>query len=181
MNSEENQQQCPVVEKPNPIQSVWSQLQKEQGRKRPPVQVEDQDVMLFDVFLLVNLSLSISFWVVHRMDLSYVGSAFNEGCLLSVCWLVAGLWNGVFLNSAVDGHYGSTDERGGPKAAGLLALNTFVGTINLRLLFALMVAVLGHRHVGGIGGEEFMPLELGCGLILMTSWRALHSSVTPRI
>mmetsp|Transcript_11842 Transcript_11842/g.15545 ORF Transcript_11842/g.15545 Transcript_11842/m.15545 type:complete len:234 (+) Transcript_11842:178-879(+) len=165
----------------NLFKSLMKLIQDEQGRQRPPLQVEDQDVMIFDVFLLINLTLSISMWVVHRTQIEYIGAAFNEGCLLAFCWLIAGLWNGAFLNSAVDGHYGSSDERAGPKAAAFLALNTYVGVINLRLLFALIVAVVEHRQVGGIGGEEFMPLELGFGLILMSSWRFFHSSVIPRM
>ncbi|KAL7580117.1 hypothetical protein ACA910_012877 [Epithemia clementina (nom. ined.)] len=147
---------------------------------RPPIQVDDSDLLLYDIFLLVNLSLSISFWVVHRMQIGYIGLAFNEGCLLALCWVGAGLWNGVFLHSAVDGHYRSSDDRAGPKAACLLALSTFVGSINLRLLFALIVAAAEHRPIGAIGGEQLMPLELGFGMMLMTSWRALHSFLTPR-
>ena len=150
-------------------------------RPRPPVDVDDPDLLLYDVFLLVNLSLSISFWVVHRMKLDFIGQAFNEGCLLALCWVVAGLWNGVFLYSAVDGHYGSADERAGPKAAFLLAFHTFIGSINIRLVVALLLAVVEHRPIGGFGGEELLPLELGCGLILMSGWRALHSSMTPRL
>ena len=177
----DNETEKSIEKDVNLLESLMNTLRDEQSRKRPPLQVEDQDVMLYDVFLLINLTLSISMWVVHRMEIQYLGGAFNEGCLLAFCWLLAGLRNGSFLNSAVDGHYGSSDERGGPKAAGLLALNTYVNVINLRLLFALVVAVLEHRQVGVGLGEDLMPLELGFGLILMSSWRALHSYVVPRI
>lgn len=83
--------------------------------------------------------------------------------------------------SAVDGHYGSADEAGGPKAAAALGLNTYIGAINMRLVFALASAVLHHREVGVNAIEELIPLEIGCGIFLMTMWRALHSYVAPRI
>ena len=150
-------------------------------QKLPPIQVDDANLLLYDVFLIVNLSLSISFWVTHRMNFEYLPFAFSEGCLLSIFWILSGLYNGMFLFSAVDGHYGSSDDRGGPKAAALLALNTYVNTVNLRLLFALLVAVAEHRPVGVSPSEQILPLEIGFGLLLMSSWRALHSSITPRI
>ena len=149
-------------------------------KKLPPMQIEDMNVLFYDVFLLLNLVVSISFWVTHRMSLEYIPSAFSEGCLLSILWIGAGLYHGSFLMSSVDGHYGSVDERGGPKAAAALALNTFVNAINLRLVFALAVAFFQHRQVGTDPAEQLLPLEIGFGLILMTSWRALHSYITPR-
>jgi hypothetical protein len=154
------------------------------GRKKlPPVQVDDVNVMLYDVFLIVNLSLSISFWVTHRFDSSFLPSAFNEGCLFSILWIVSGLYHGSFLYSAMDGHFPMDDQngRGGPKDAAALAFNTYVNTINLRLIVALVGAWLQHRKVGFDAMEELIPLEIGCGLVLMTIWRALHSSVTPRM
>lgn len=156
-------------------------IQPEQYKKLPPIQVEDQNLLFYDVFLIVNLSLSISFWVTHRLSFSYLPLAFNEGCLFSILWVLAGLYHGAFLMSAVDGHYGSTDERGGPKAAAALALNTYINTVNLRLLFALASAVIQHRQFGISPTEELIPLEIGCGIVLMALWRALHSYVTPRI
>ena len=150
-------------------------------KKLPPMQVEDTNLLFYDVFLIVNLLLSISFWVTHRMSFEYLPSALSEGCLFSILWIGSGLYHGSFLMSAVDGHYGSSDERGGPKAAAALALNTFVNAVNLRLVFALIVALVQHRQVGIDPAEQLLPLEIGFGLILMTSWRALHSSITPRI
>ena len=145
------------------------------------MQVEDTNLLFYDVFLIVNLSASISFWVTHRMQIEFIPYAISEGCLLSIFWIAAGLYHGSFLMSAVDGHFGSADERGGPKAAAVLALNTFVNAVNLRLLFALVVAVVQHRQVGIDLGEQLLPLEIGCGLALMTFWRAVHSYITPRI
>jgi hypothetical protein len=150
-------------------------------KKLPPMQVEDMNVLFYDVFLIVNLIVSISFWVTHRMSLEFLPSAFSEASLFSLLWIGSGLYHGSFLMSSVDGHFGSTDERGGPGAAASLALNTFVGAVNFRLVFALAVAVLQHRQVGTDPGEQLLPLEIGFGLILMTGWRALHSSITPRI
>mmetsp|Transcript_21957 Transcript_21957/g.46312 ORF Transcript_21957/g.46312 Transcript_21957/m.46312 type:complete len:295 (-) Transcript_21957:27-911(-) len=156
-----------------------------EGRKKlPPVQVDDFGVMLYDVFLIVNLSLSISFWVTHRLDFDFIPYAFNEGCLFSILWIFSGLYHGSFLYSAMDGHYPLDDEknRGGPQAAAALAFNTYINAINLRLLSALVGAWLQHRKVGeGSPMEELIPLEIGCGLVLMTMWRALHSQVTPRV
>jgi hypothetical protein len=155
-----------------------------EGRKKlPPVQVEDFGVMLYDVFLIVNLCFSISFCVTHRLDFTYIPYAFNEGCLFSILWIASGLYHGSFLYSAMDGHYPLDDElnRGGPKAAAALAFNTYINTINLRLVSALVGAFLQHRKVGESPMEELIPLEIGCGLVLMTMWRALHSQVTPRV
>lgn len=150
-------------------------------KRRPPFQVDDLNVLAYDIILIINLAVSISLWVVHRMDLTRIGSAFSEGCLMSLLWIGAGLFTGAFLNSAVDGHFGSEDEeRGGPKGAGFLAFHTFINAINLRLLFALVVAVMQHRPVGSAAGEQLMPLEIGFGLILMIFWRALHSRFVPR-
>ena len=153
----------------------------ERYKKMPPIQVEDMNVLLYDIFLIVNLTASISFWVTHRMDLNYLSMALSEGCLFSCFWIIAGLYHGSFLWSSVDGHFGSSDERGGPKAAAMLAANTFVNATSLRLLFALIVAVFQHRPVGASPSEELLPLEIGFGLVLMASWRALHSSFVPRI
>jgi hypothetical protein len=150
-------------------------------KKLPPMQVEDLNILFYDVFLIVNLCLSISFWVTHRLSLEFLPSALNEGCLFSILWIFSGLYHGSFLMSSVDGHYGSSDERGGPTAAAALALSTFVSTVNLRLVFALVVAILQHRQIGINAGEQILPLEIGIGLVLMSGWRALHSSVTPRI
>lgn len=156
-----------------------------EGRKKlPPVQVDDFGVLLYDVFLIVNLSTSISFWVTHRMDLNYIPSALNEGCLFSILWIASGLYHGSFLYSAMDGHFPLDDEegRGGPRAAAALAFNTYINAINLRLVSALIGAWLQHRKVGeGSPMEELIPLEIACGLVLMTMWRALHSQVTPRV
>ena len=147
----------------------------------PPINVEDTNLLFYDVFLLVNLCMSISFFVTHRLSAAYLPYALSEGCLLSILWIIAGLYHGIFLGSAIDGHYGSNDERGGPIGAGTLALNNFMHTINLRLLFALAAAVLQHRQVGAVPGEEILPLEIGIGLVLMCFWRAAHSYVTPRL
>lgn len=149
--------------------------------KLPPVQVDDFSLLFYDLFLLINLSVSISFLVIHRMNFEYVGAAFNEGCLMSIFWICSGLLTGAFLNSAVDGHHGSMNTKdGGPKDAGILAAHTFINAINFRLIFALLVAVLEHRQVGPVIGEQIMQLEMGFGLILMVLWRTLHSSYVSR-
>ncbi len=103
--------------------------------------------------------------------------------MLSLCWIIAGLNNGAFLYSAVDGHYDPSDmnytEKSGPKAAGLLAVSTFVTTCSLRIAFALVLAVVEHRPVGS-GGEELIPLEIPFGMVLMCAWRTLHAEHTIR-
>lgn len=161
---------------------------REGREKLPPIIVEDTNVLFYDVFLIVNLSLSISMWVTHRLDATYLPFAFNEGCFFASLWILAGLYHGSFLYSAVDGHYDpmSNSEKSGPKAAAALAFNTYINAINLRLLAALIGAWVQHRQVGLIinGGdamEQLIPLEMTCGIVLMPLWRALHSSYTPRI
>lgn len=153
-------------------------------RKPPPMQIEDTSVLFYDIFLILNLSLSISFWVVHRMSLENIAPALSEGSLLSILWIIAGLWNGSFLFSATDGHYdiNSNDPehegKGGPTSAALLGLSTFVTTANLRVLVALGTSMLEHRKVGITNGEELIPLEIAFGLILMSAWRMMHSRYT---
>lgn len=162
--------------------TLWATL----TRGGPPLDVDDPQLLLYDVFLLMTLATSISFLVVHRLDFQYVASGLHEGALLSVCWIVAGLGNGAFLRSAVDGHYDPARDlaeyaaKGGPRAAGLLALSTFVTTMSLRVATALALAVPGGRPVG-TGGEELIPLEILFGLVMMSAWRFWHSVYTPRM
>eukprot|EP00591_Stephanopyxis_turris_P011236 CAMPEP_0195526378 /NCGR_PEP_ID=MMETSP0794_2-20130614/27416_1 /TAXON_ID=515487 /ORGANISM="Stephanopyxis turris, Strain CCMP 815" /LENGTH=255 /DNA_ID=CAMNT_0040657049 /DNA_START=143 /DNA_END=913 /DNA_ORIENTATION=+ len=187
------------------------------------VAVEDTQLLFYDVILILNLSMSISFWVVHRLSFTHLASSLSEGSLLALLWIIAGLYHGSFLWSSIDGNpqnfsedkngessidskkgsdastestvfsfseklyqlnnidlFGLNEQRG-PGGAGMLALRTFVTTANLRLLVALGTAVLGHRHVGDVDGEMLIPMEIGVGLILMSLWRALHSSVTLRL
>lgn len=155
--------------------------------KPPPMQIDDFSLLFYDIFLLLNLSVSVSFWVVHRLSLLDILPAFSEGSLLCILWIISGLWNGAFLYSAVDGHYdpreqgnGEDEGKGGPTYAALLGLSTFVTTANLRVIIALVTAMVEHRRVGAHHGEDLIPLEIACGLILMASWRMLHSSFTPR-
>ena len=149
----------------------------------PPIKIDDTNLLLYDTILLTNLSVSISFFVVHRLNYYFVPSSLNEGAVLSLCWIIAGLANGSFLYSAVDGHYDPRDDdyvsKGGPKAAGLLAVSTFVSASSLRIVFALLLAMLDHRPVGS-GGEELIALEIPCGLVLMSAWRTLHADQTIR-
>ena len=173
---------------PSPLsfwQNWWTSIQSEYTKRLrpPPWQVEDVNVVLYDIILLVNLVVSIDVWVIHRMQFgTNLVTALNEGCVVSTCWLVAGLGTGAFLHSAVDGHWPSTDDRAGPLAAARLALYTFVNTCSLRLLLALATAMVQHRPVLLVdnGAEALLPLELGLGVALMPLWRWLHSSYTPR-
>jgi len=118
------------------------------------------------------------------MSLENIAPALSEGSLLSILWIIAGLWNGSFLFSATDGHYdiNSNDPehegKGGPTSAALLGLSTFVTTANLRVLVALGTSMLEHRKVGITNGEELIPLEIAFGLILMSAWRMMHSRYT---
>eukprot|EP00979_Chaetoceros_neogracilis_P015553 scaffold6146_cov256-Chaetoceros_neogracile.AAC.7 len=156
-------------------------------KKPPPIQIEDTSVLFYDIFLILNLSLSISFWVVHRMSYENIVPALSEGSLLCILWIAAGLWNGAFLFSAVDGHYdvNSNDPehegKGGPASAALLGLSTFITTANLRILVALGTSVVEHRKVGITNGEELIPLEIAFGLILMSVWRMTHSKYSTRL
>ena len=99
-----------------------------------------------------------------------VKPALSEGSLLCILWIITGSWNGAFLFSAVDGHYDTNlNEPDGPTSAALLGLSTFIGTANLRILFALGTAVLEHREVGVTKGEELIPLEIAFGSMLMSA------------
>jgi hypothetical protein len=189
-SSKDSQQQQPKDEDESNDNSILQDMSKRfkdlklenpYKAKRPPAQVDDVNLLFYDVFLILNLVVSISFWVTHRMDFTFISSALSEACLLSLLWMASGLYTGAFLWSAVDGHYGSSDERGGPKAAGLLGFHTFLNAVNLRLLVALLMAVAQHRPVGTGMGEDLLPLEIGFGFMLMSGWRTLHSSNVPRL
>lgn len=171
-------------ERERPVATDLPTMLREKGlipKKLPPMQVDDLNLLLYDLFLIINLVASVSFWVVHRLDLKYMGLAFNEGCLMGLLWIVSGLFSGAFLHSAVDGHYPAGHERSGPIGAGLLAFATFLNTVNLRLAFAFVVAVAEHRQVGMYGTEQLIPLEVGFGFILMSLWRMLHSTTVARL
>lgn len=163
------------------LDNIKASLGIKEYAKPPPMQIEDTSLLLYDIFLILNLTVSISFWVVHRMSFTDILPAFSEGSLMCILWVMSGLWNGAFLYSAADGHYGSEDEKGGPTSAALLGLSTFVGVANMRILVALGTAILEHRQVGMANGEEFIPLEIAFGLMLMSCWRALHSSYSRQI
>jgi len=163
------------------ILPIFQLFQSEGKRKIPPFLVEDTPLLFYDVLLILNLTASISFWVVHRMSFDYIGAAVGEGSLMCILWIICGLYNGAFLSSAVDGHYGSLDERGGPVAAGRLGFNTFINTSSLRVLLALVTAVTENRKVGLAPGEDLILMEISFGILLMSAWRFLHSSNTPRI
>jgi len=165
----------------------WSQLSSLNQRNSgpnlfylPPIQIEDTPLVLYDVFLLMNLSISISICVCHRLQLQYITPAFSEGALLSILWILSGLYYGTFLFSSRNGHYDVSNmdetQKGGPLAAGTLALSTFVTTASLRIIVALTAAFIEHRPVGVAPGEELIPLEIGFGLVLMSAWRYLWSA-----
>jgi len=151
-----------------------------EGYRIPPFHVEDSQLLMYDIFLILNLSVSISFLVIHRLSFDYVSSALSEGSLMSILWIVSGLFNGGFLYSSVDGHHTPPDPRAGPKAAGLLGLHSFIMTANLRVIIALLLAIYEHRKVGTGMGEDLMPMEITFGIVLMSIWRLLHSVFTPR-
>ena len=95
INEDENQEDAPsAINNPSPLLSMLT-------GGGPPIQVDDTNLLYYDVFLLVNLSASISFWVAHRMQYTYIPMALNEGALLSISWIIAGLANGAFLYSAI--------------------------------------------------------------------------------
>lgn len=173
----------PTPANEDPPSLFWDKLGAMFTWNGPPIKIDDTNLLLYDAILLTNLSVSISFFVAHRLNYFYVPSSLNEGALLSLCWIISGLANGSFLYSAVDGHYDPRDadyaDKGGPKAAGLLAVSTFVTTCSLRIAFALLLAVAEHRPVGS-GGEELIPLEIPFGLVLMSAWRTLHAEHTIR-
>lgn len=160
--------------------SFFQIFRAKEHKKMPPLLVEDNSVLLYDIFLILNLTASISFWVVHRMSFEYIAPALSEGSLMCILWIISGLFNGAFLYSAVDGHYNPSDERAGPKAAGMLGLHTFINTASLRVMVALISAILEHRKVGVVPGEDLVPMEIAFGLLLLSMWRLLHSSFTPR-
>jgi len=148
----------------------------------PPFQIDITNILFYDVFLLLNLSVSISFFAIHRTSLQYITPAFSEGALFCILWIVSGLYYGTFLYSSVTGHYDADqmEEKNiqGPVAAGTLALSTFITTSSLRIIVSLAAAWLEHRPVGVAPGEDLIPLEIGFGLILMSIWRYVWSSYT---
>lgn len=47
----------------------------------------DTSLLFYNVFLILNLSLSISFRAAHRMSFEYIGSAVSEGSCCVSCGL----------------------------------------------------------------------------------------------
>jgi len=150
-------------------------------RRIPPFRIDDSELLFYDIFLLLNLSLSVSFYVVHRMSFQYLLPALSEGSLLCILWVLAGWFRGAFTYTAVDGNRVPEVETAGPKAAGLLGFHTFINASCLRVSLSLVQAISQHRPVGGVAGEDLMLVEITFGLVLMTMWRWLHSSFTPRM
>lgn len=71
-----------------------------------PFLIEDTEVLFYDVVLILNLSIAVSACVVHRDNpIPHILVAFSEGSLLSLLWIGAGIYHGLFLYTAVDGHY----------------------------------------------------------------------------
>ena len=146
--------------------------------KVPPLRIDDEGLLLCDIFLLLNLTGSISFWIVHRMSFDYILPALSEGSLICILWFVAGWFRGAFINPEALDNGDSESDTSGPNAAGLMGLNTFIDTSILRVTLALILAVLQHRQVGSVPGEDLMLLEISFGLVQMSLWRALHSVYT---
>jgi hypothetical protein len=153
------------------VQFDLAKLVRNEWKKMPPFIIQDTTLLFYDVILLLNLAVSVSFHVVHRFDLSYILSALSEGSLLSILWILSGLLNGAFLNRSEED----------PKAAGMLGLQTIMNASSLRILMALVVAFLQHRPVGVVPGEDLISVEIAFGLILMSIWRLLHSNFAPRM
>jgi hypothetical protein len=155
----------------------------------PPFRVDDINLLYYDVFLLINLVVSISLYVTHRLDVSYLGIAFSEGCLLSIAWVCSGLLStGAFLKSAIDGQTyeakskgsdssNSSEETHFQNSPGLVACSTFVNAMNLRLILALGSAAWEHVPVGSQALDSMLPLEMAFGLVLMTVWRTIYAFV----
>jgi len=167
----------------NNTQTIASQKEQEIKPKQlspPPFIVEDTQILFYDITLLVNLCVCISTLVIHRnaSPMLHIIDGFSEGSLLSLIWLVSGLWNGAFLYSAADGHYPPSAEES-PKRAGLLAFNTFVTTMNIRILLVLIDKFVLHKAATN-GAMNMILLELVFGLGLMSFWRMLRSYIIPR-
>lgn len=163
------------------VPSLKQELRKDDSARYglPPFQVDDRNLLFYDVFLLLNLSASISFHVVHRMAFGEIGIAISEGALMCLLWIIAGLRRGTFLYSAATGHKGiEMKNGGGVTGATLLGLTTFIDAACLRVCLALVVAFFEHRPVGSAPGEDLMLLEISFGIVLMSVWRALHSYST---
>ena len=160
--------------------------------------VGDVQLLLLDVVLLLNLALSASFWVVYRLDvMKTLTVALNEGCLLAVCWIVAGIYHDSFSFGVGESKETLDKER----TAGLLGLRTFATASYIRLGIALL-GLLFHQNLAWLpfgdtsgfdgaavellgGGDDakawkLISLELSVGVVLMSIWRVLHSQFVQR-
>ncbi|GMI18391.1 hypothetical protein TrLO_g15661 [Triparma laevis f. longispina] len=121
-------------------------------------------LLLFDTFLLLNLSLSLSFHVTHTFNLlnfTNFPSALNSASLLSISWILACIYNEFY-------HPPNAKDLDN---VGRRTCNTWVSFTTLILIEALGEAVFKGEAVGSL----FLCQELGFTLILMNIWRYLYA------
>jgi len=113
----------------------------------PADRIQDVQLLLFDVFLLLNLTLSASFWVVYRLDVAKTMTvALNEGCIFVICWIISGVLNDAFsikVSSLRD-----SDEKVSPELK--TAINTFMLASVLRLGLALLAWATSPASMDGL-------------------------------
>jgi len=113
----------------------------------PTDRIQDVQLLLFDVFLLLNLTLSASFWVVYRLDVAKTMTvALNEGCIFVICWIISGVLNDAFrikVSSLRD-----SDEKVSPELK--TAINTFMLASVLRLGLALLAWATSPASMDGL-------------------------------
>jgi hypothetical protein len=172
----------------------------------PADRIQDVQLLLFDVFLILNLTLSASFWVVYRLDVAKTMTvALNEGCVFAFCWIVAGVFNDAFRSeeSSIDVSTASLPRKGDEGLTQnpylTTAINTFLTASVLRLVLALFALAASSASseaatlfdaspkltssflgVHDSQSAKLIPLEFGLGAILMTTWRMIHAQFKVR-
>uniref|UniRef100_A0A7S2QVV8 Uncharacterized protein n=1 Tax=Triparma pacifica TaxID=91992 RepID=A0A7S2QVV8_9STRA len=133
---------------------------------RPPLNLDFAlPLIIYDVFLLMNLSISLNLWVYHSISLlppfTGLNSAFVEGSRLSVCWEIS---------SISSSFYHPPNVKSEPAIRAATAYTTATA---LLLTEELARAAMDN----GIAGNLFLAQEIGFGGLLMVVWRTMHSEL----
>ena len=122
-------------------------------------------LILYDTFLLLNLSVSISLWVSHSISafppFAGLSSSLGYGSVLTSCWIAAAVYNDFYHPP------NAKDEENAAQRAGA----TWVSMSTLLLVWEFAKALPGLEPVG----NEYVFQELGFSLVLMTCWRLIYA------
>ncbi|GMI30930.1 hypothetical protein TrCOL_g7265 [Triparma columacea] len=153
-----------------PFNKFQTFLNKTKGNNfvssRPPFNAEfATPLILYDVFLLLNLSISIKLWLYHSVSLTppFTGltQAFASGSRLSVSWVTACLISN-FYHPPNCFDTSNIIKR---------SMSASVTTASILLSFELIQSVFEATQAG----DTYVAQEIAMGTVLMVIWRLAFS------